>query len=163
MPSYAWFLVSLAVGVSPSLALAPTPLSLAPNTIWSVPVAPFSEEAHISQDSVVSSGRFNRIDRSHWAEGDVQLRRSDDGVVLEFGDGFTAAAGPDLRVLLSPHADPRNASQLGAFIELGTLASNYGSQVYVVPSNVDLTDVRSVVIYCHPYEVVFSTATMASP
>ena len=46
-------------------------------------------------------------------------------------------------------------------IHLGALKGNVGNQNYDIPADVDLSEYRSVVIYCVPFHVVFSTAAFA--
>jgi hypothetical protein len=42
------------------------------------------------------------------------------------------------------------------------LKGNIGSQNYEIPADVDVSQYQSVVIYCMPFHVVFSTATLGS-
>jgi hypothetical protein len=46
------------------------------------------------------------------------------------------------------------------YIDLGFLKGNIGDQNYDLPAGVDLSQYNSVVIYCLPFHVVFSTATL---
>jgi hypothetical protein len=43
---------------------------------------------------------------------------------------------------------------------LGPLKGNIGNQNYAIPEDVDLSQFSSVVIYCKPFHVVFSYATL---
>jgi hypothetical protein len=70
------------------------------------------------------------------------------------------SSGPDLHVLLSPNEAPTNHDSLGDYLDLGDLQSNIGDQNYTLPADIDLTQYRSVVIYCVPYRIVFATATL---
>ena len=116
------------------------------------------------QDTVVSSGQFGRIDRSHWARGTATVYHTSAGdLVLQFADAFESARGPDLRVVLSSHANPRRGRDLGEFIELDRLKQASGAQSYAIPADVDVGAVRTVVIYCKRFDVIFSTARMAPP
>jgi Electron transfer DM13 len=109
----------------------------------------------------LSAGSFTEVDAVHWAAGTATVYRRPAGLrVLRFEEGFEAANGPDLRVLLSPHERPRDSEQLGEYVELGDLKGNIGTQNYEIPAEIDLALYRSVVIYCSPFHVVFSTATL---
>ena len=70
--------------------------------------------------------------------------------------------GPDLRVVLSPHQSPdsRGDVKLPGYVDLGKLKGNKGDQNYNIPDDVDIDAQGSVVIYCEPFAVVFSVATL---
>jgi hypothetical protein len=60
-------------------------------------------------------------------------------------------------------ASPRNSAQLyenGDF-EDGRPKGNIGNQNYALPSSVDLSKYKSVVIYCKQFHVVFDSAELA--
>ena len=111
---------------------------------------------------ILAQGSFIDIDVIHGAEGTATIYQLEDGShVLRF-EGFRSTNGPDLHVILSSDPDPRSRSQVGDnHIDLGALRGNVGNQNYVIPADVDLTQYSSVVIYCVPFHVVFSTATLA--
>lgn len=110
---------------------------------------------------IVSNGSFIQIDAIHGAEGTATIYQLSDGSrVLRFEE-FRSTNGPDLHVLLSGDPDPRTHDALGEnYIELGALKGNVGNQNYDIPADVDLSLYQSVVIYCLPFQVVFSTATL---
>ena len=80
-------------------------------------------------------------------------------------EDFNVTNGPDLRVLLANVPDPGDRDELtaGGYVELDKLKGNVGSQNYPIPETVDLAEVRSVVIYCRPFNVVFAVATLDQP
>jgi hypothetical protein len=45
-------------------------------------------------------------------------------------------------------------------VDLGPLKGNIGDQNYEVPDGVDISEFGSVVIYCVPFHVFFSIATL---
>ncbi len=104
-------------------------------------------------------GSFIEIDPIHSAEGSATIYQLPDGSrVLRFED-FRSKNGPDLHVYLSTEAPTSTFAGLGADeIHLGALKGNVGNQNYDVPADIDLSRYRSVVIYCVPFRVVFSTA-----
>jgi Electron transfer DM13 len=79
-------------------------------------------------------------------------------------DRPTRADGGPGYVYLSGHPAPTDAAQLhqGGAIEVARLKGNVGSQNYELPANVDLSQFRSVVIYCKQFNVVFSTAALVA-
>jgi hypothetical protein len=50
----------------------------------------------------------------------------------------------------------------GGAIEVARLKSNIGSQNYELPADGDISRVRSVVIYCKQFSVVFSSAELSA-
>ena len=107
-------------------------------------------------------GSFIDIDPIHGAEGSATIYELPDGDrVLRFED-FRSKNGPDLHVYLSTEAPTSTFAGLGADeIHLGALKGNVGNQNYDVPADLDLSKYRSVVIYCVPFRVVFSTAAFS--
>lgn len=128
-------------------------------------VVPEAEQAMpaMADPVILSLGSFGRIDAIHAAEGTATIYHlADGGRILRFED-FRATNGPDLHVYLSRHEAPRNHADLGAdYVDLGQLKGNVGNQNYDIPADLDLTGYNSVVIYCVPFQVVFSTATLAA-
>lgn len=114
------------------------------------------------EPTVLAMGSFIDIDPIHGAEGSATVYELPDGErVLRFED-FRSKNGPDLHVYLSREAPTSTFAGLGANeIHLGALKGNVGSQNYGIPADVDLSQYRSVVIYCVPFRVVFSTAAFA--
>ena len=50
--------------------------------------------------------------------------------------------------------------KLPGYLDLGKLKGNRGNQNYPIPADVDISIFNSVVIYCKPFAVVFSVATL---
>ncbi len=111
------------------------------------------------EPTVLVMGSFIDIDPIHGAEGSATIYELPDGErILRFED-FRSKNGPDLHVYLSTEAPTSTFAGLGADeIHLGALKGNVGNQNYDVPADLDLSKYRSVVIYCVPFRVVFSTA-----
>lgn len=126
-------------------------------------VVPQSEQAMPpdmpAEPTVLLMGSFIDIDPIHGAEGSAKIYElPDGGRVLRFED-FRSKNGPDLHVYLSREAPTSTFAGLGeGEVHLGALKGNVGNQNYDVPADVDLSQYRSVVIYCVPFHVVFSTA-----
>ena len=93
----------------PTVAVAPT---IAPTTVPTVAVAPTIAPAS-AEPIVLARGRFTQIDRLHGADGMAVIYQLPDGQrVLRF-EGFDAKNGPDLRVSLAGHAQPRRSPRPG--------------------------------------------------
>ncbi|MCY3914827.1 MAG: DM13 domain-containing protein [Chloroflexi bacterium] len=114
------------------------------------------------EPTVIVMGSFIDIDPIHGAEGSATIYELPDGErVLRFED-FRSKNGPDLHVYLSTEAPTSTFAGLGANeIHLGALKGNVGNQNYDIPADLDLSEYRSVVIYCVPFRVIFSTAAFA--
>ena len=82
--------------------------------------------------------------------------------VLRFED-FRVTNGPALFVLVSPHPNPEGRGDISdaGYVELARLKGNVGNQNYVLPDDLDPDDINSVIIYCKPFRVVFSTAALS--
>lgn len=115
----------------------------------------------VDEPVVFASGEFIEIDAVHGAQGSATIYELPDGSrVLRF-ENFNATNGPDLHVILANHADPRSSAEVGEdYADLGMLKGNVGDQNYDIPPDLDLSQYQSVVIYCVPFHVVFSTATL---
>ena len=108
----------------------------------------------------VAAGEFVDADSFHLGEGTAVIFQQDDERILRFED-FMVTNGPDLHVILSKHPAPASRSDVGEdYIDLGSIKGNIGNQNYEIPADVDLSEYQSVVIYCVPFHVVFSTATL---
>ena len=72
--------------------------------------------------------------------------------------------GPDLEVWLVEAADPASSDDVKAseWLSLGPLKGNKGDQIYPVPEGTPISSYRSVVIWCDPFGVLFSPASLAA-
>ena len=83
---------------------------------------------------------------------------------LRFED-FQVLNGPDLHVWLvgdDPVADTVGVEP-AVYVDLGALTGNIGDQNYTIPADLDLSQYKSVVIWCVPFRVPFNAASLASP
>ncbi len=111
--------------------------------------------------SVVSVGSFSRIDDLHYASGQAVIARQEDGSYILRLQDLDAANGPDLYVYLSENPNPANSSDVHqGEHNLGTLKAAIGSFSYIIDPSVDVSKVKSVVIYCRAFSVIFSVASL---
>ena len=128
-------------------------------------VVPDSEQAMPkdmpASPRVRAAGEFNHIDPIHGADGFAKIYElPDERWFLRFEE-FHSKNGPDLHVYLSRDYPDSTFAGLGEDpLHLGALKGNIGSQNYALPDDFTLTDYRSVVIYCLPFRVVFSSAQL---
>ncbi len=67
---------------------------------------------------------------------------------------FSTSNGPDLKVYLSKETDPVN------FVNLGSLKSTSGNQLYGIPASVIITDYKYALIHCQQYNHLFGFAQL---
>lgn len=116
-----------------------------------------------AEPMIVKSGSFITIDPVHGAEGSATVYALPEGNhVLRFED-FSATNGPELHVILSKEIPTSTFASIGEdSIDLGLLKGNVGNQNYELPDDVNLEDYKSIVIYCVPFQVVFSSADISA-
>ena len=113
----------------------------------------------------VAVGTLRDADAVHKGTGDVRIvTRADGGYELQLTN-FEVTNGPDLEVWLSAHPDPQNSDDIkgAAFVSLGKLKGNIGSQAYAIPADADVASYGSVAIWCEQFGVLFAPAALASP
>lgn len=107
---------------------------------------------------VVKSGSFMALE--HPTQGTARIVMSNARTLLELGSNFRSDSGPDLKVVLHRAAKPGMKLMEGDYIILGSLQKTSGSQSYMIPSNVNLAQYRSVAIWCHQFNATFGAATL---
>jgi len=110
----------------------------------------------------LKQGSFRDADRFHHGSGQVTIYRGPDGSHLLRLENFSVTNGPDLHVILTPNPDPQIRDEVSAsgYLDLGSLKGNMGNQNYEIPDGVDIDSFGSVVIYCQPFHVIFSVASL---
>ena len=114
------------------------------------------------EEAALKTGSFRDADRFHKGEGRATIHVLEDGSRVLRLEEFRVTNGPSLRVILATTADPSSSAEVlqGAYVDLGTLKGNVGNQNYPIPDDTDLAAINSIVIYCKPFKVVFSVATL---
>jgi len=101
-------------------------------------------------------GEFEGADSFHFGRGQASLIETAPGkYVLRF-ENFSVRNGPDLFVYLSPNPDGYDSKA----VNLGGLKATDGSFNYDVSADVDVSQVRSVVIWCRQFTVLFAHAAL---
>ncbi|MFI7139736.1 DM13 domain-containing protein [Streptomyces massasporeus] len=106
------------------------------------------------------------ISHEHATSGNVKLVRLPDGSHVVRLEDLDTSNGPDLRVWLTdaPVKEGRAGWHVfddGAYVSLGKLKGNKGSQNYTVPADVDPSRYTSVSIWCDRFDVSFGAAELA--
>ena len=123
-----------------------------------------AQPAAASQVQAVAMGSFKDADAFHRGSGTATIYRTPDGSEVLRLENLDVTNGPALHVVLSTHPDPERSEQVKqeGYVDLGDLKGNRGNQNYPIPAGVDTSIHKSVVIYCYPFAVVFSVATLES-
>ncbi len=103
-------------------------------------------------------------DSSHKGSGDATIYELEDGTLVLRLEGIDITNGPDLHVFLAPVADASEREDVMAdgYLDLGALKGNRGDQNYIILGNFDPDRDWTVVVYCVPFHVIFSTAPLAA-
>jgi hypothetical protein len=109
----------------------------------------------------VASGTFIHADPSdpiHYGSGGVTLY--EDLVHLE--QDFEVGPGPKYHLYLVPDAEVTLDTRVEEtmFVDLGRLKAFAGGQNYPIPKGTDLTDYKSIVVWCEHFNVLISTARL---
>ena len=119
-------------------------------------------EQSANEVQTVGMGSFKDADAFHRGSGTATIYRTPDGSGVLRLEDLNVTNGPALHVVLSTHPDPERSEQVKqeGYVDLGDLKGNRGNQNYPIPAGVDTSIHKSVVIYCYPFAVVFSVATL---
>ena len=159
-------LVVVALGVSGFLWFRPDKLFVDTTVDEALPTASVpaagggpATGAPAASNVVLSTGRFRNLE--HTTTGLAKIVRLADGSRIVRLEDFKTSSGPDVVVMLSSTPateDAWGAYDDGAFVNLGELRGNVGSQNYAIPAKVDISKYRSVVIWCRRFTVGFGAA-----
>ena len=118
-------------------------------------------EQLVAADETLGRGDFVGADDFHQGTGQASLVRTAGGLQVQL-TGFEVTNGPDLKVYLSAAENPETAQDVtdAGFISLGALKGNVGDQAYGVPADADAGALKSVVIWCEQFGVLFASATL---
>lgn len=123
---------------------------------------PIAEQpvAGMNPDNEIAAGSFYGIDQS--GSGEVKLYELPGGRrVLRF-DPFKVTNNSDLFVWISRSDEPKTSEEafVSDHVEIAELKSTAGPQNYLVPADLPLEGIRSVVIWCEPIRVAYAAARL---
>jgi hypothetical protein len=112
-------------------------------------IEPVIEESKPSVDEKVRTF----IDKERGVSGNWSLKQEGDNVYIVFHSNFKTKKGPDLKVFISKQdistTNGKNAEKDAVLLK--DLASNKGEQKYLIPSNIDISQYKSILIHCKKY------------
>ncbi|AFY52650.1 electron transfer protein with DM13 domain [Rivularia sp. PCC 7116] len=109
--------------------------------------------------NVKSSGAF--IDAEHPTKGTASIVTENGKKYIQFDEKFKSDNGPDLFVIL--HKDdklPITGIKEADYVSIAPLKSTNGAQKYEVPENVDVSNFKSVAIWCRKFNATFGYAVL---
>jgi hypothetical protein len=144
----------------PEIALAMVSAALSPPA-----TAPPSDAQmpELVGSTIAAQGGLRGLDALRQATGDITIYQVADGSWLLRLENFVMTNGPDLRIALSTNPNPltlEDVRQGNVDIDLGLLKSVAGNQNYLIPSEVNVRQYRSVVIYNESLPLVYAAATL---
>lgn len=150
--------VSVDASPTPSTAqVAPAtqPVDIQPQPTTEVPAS--------ATDQILTQGSF--YDLAHLSSGEALVYQLADASRILRLQNFSIDNGPDLYVYLVPVDPVPNASgsDIPGYYSLGRLKGNIGNQNYELPADLDLTQYKSVVIWCQAFAVPFAAAPLTPP
>ncbi len=92
--------------------------------------------------------------------GNVIIGKSAEGKNILRFENFKTPNGPDLYVYLTKVESPSDDGQIKAGLEVTALKISNGNLNFDLPANVDLSQYKSVVVYCKSFSKVFGYANL---
>ena len=112
----------------------------------------------IAEATVLATGSFVNADKS--ASGTAKIINKDGKRYVKLASDFTTVSGPALKVILHNSDVVGSNIPESSYISVGILQETSGEQLYEIPANVDLSDYKSVAIWCEEFNVTFGYATL---
>jgi hypothetical protein len=116
--------------------------------------------ATIAPAATTLSGVFDHRAGVDTVAGSATLGKTSDGKVILRFENLNSANGPDLHVYLSKQASPATTQQVMDGVEVGKLKATTGASNYELATTTDVTQFKSVVIFCKSFSVVFGYANL---
>lgn len=119
--------------------------------------AVISSTAEGTLPRVVLEGEWSGADEFHFAEGRALIIETEPGVYTLRVEDFSVRNGPDLFVYLSE--DPTGQS-VDEALNLGALKATDGAFNYDIPPGIDVSRMKSAVVWCRQFAVLFTHAEL---
>jgi len=120
------------------------------------------EDLDLSSGTVILSGEFEHIDKFHYGSGSVLVFKDEQGnLELKFVN-VEISNGPDLYIYLSNKESFSGTNDDdGNSYDLGKLLYTSGNFSRLIPTDVDIIEYNSVLIWCKRASVVFTWAALS--
>jgi hypothetical protein len=122
---------------------------------------PPSTTPPVTDPITVSSGTLVEITPGHPTTGTAKLIKTAEGKYIARLENLSTIGGPDVVVWVS-ETDALNNGALNAskYTVLEKLKSTNGNQNYDIPAGVDVTKIKSIVIWCRLAGIAFGGAAL---
>ena len=125
-----------------------------------------SDESSLEEKSNIKVGSF--VSGEHPTLGTVRLVSEKEQTFIELDSDFkTSEMGPDLVVILHRSSDvigstnpPAYPIQEGDYVIVAPLSQFSGTQRYVVPEGINVTEYKSIAIWCRKFNATFGAAVV---
>jgi hypothetical protein len=156
------FLGSITLGLAALAGPAPAGVALLQNQVSRVSQTTTTSTLARSAATILATGTFVGAEKP--TTGIARIVREGNKQYLELDKAFsTSNQGPDLHVLLDESSNPpKTYKDKSGITNLGKLRSYTGAQRYSIPSSVNLSTVKSVVIWCRMANATFGYAPLAA-
>jgi hypothetical protein len=141
----------------PPASVSTTTGTTAGTTAVTTAQAPVEKPVETAEE--VAAGEWRSLEHATTGKASL-IKLPNNAHSVQFAS-LTTSDGPDLYVYLSPHAAGSSEKTFGqGFTSLGKLKGNRGDQVYEIPADVDVSAIRSVVIWCQRFSAGFAVAPL---
>jgi len=97
-------------------------------------------------------------------EGTWKIVKEDAKTYVVMGDDFEAKKAPDLKIFLSTNdlddIDGDNANSKSKSVLVAKLTSYKGKAKYLVPSNIKISDYKTILVHCEKYSKFWGGAPL---
>ena len=120
---------------------------------------PFRESTQLLTVKTTNTNSFVSVG-GHKTTGGVKIVSENGQRYLEFDRSFTTDNGPDLKVVLHRNSSVGSSLRETDYVALAPLTSFNGTQRYLIPNSLDLSQYASVAIWCQQFNVTFGYAQL---
>lgn len=115
----------------------------------------------VARGAPADLARGTFVSRDHGTSGRVRILDVGGGARVLRIEDLDTSNGPDLYVYLSTNAAAGEEDRFDDdYLDLGRLHGNLGDQNYDIPTGVDLSRFRSVVVWCDRFDSAFGAAEL---
>lgn len=117
----------------------------------------------IIEVAMVDKTRTGAFEKSSFdIKGEWQIVEENGQTIFRLSEDFKTKNGPDLKLFLSPKTVGSVTGQTAKqnAVRLGVLKSSRGTQDYVIPENIDLSQFGSILIHCEAFSKLWGGANL---
>ena len=117
----------------------------------------------VSVTMVTAQSGNSWIKKNYAAQGDWTIETKNGQHFLVLADNFKTKKGPDLKLFLTKKSSAsigKNEAVEAHGTFVANLKSHNGGQSYRIPSGVNLSDFKAIVIHCEKYTKVWAASAL---